>query len=247
MFIEIRNPWGVELLNYRVAHCGISDDRARLFFSMDQREGGLAEWMAHAVRPRYNTADWTLGPKHAKGTILELELRPVKRIIGARNYSGFSYRSDTIPIYKILDRGSWEIGGSAIGNEFWMRNCFAPPIVRIESAKQFIRPSSTSPTVKIRVPSSLFPFRRSFRGFALRHPRRAFRDARGMKRKWENGKVFDCSLGHVTEDFDVPEAREIVRCGLLWATREESQLNSSCERPEPLRAGEFNVVKPQGY
>jgi len=51
----------------------------------------------------------------------------------------------------------------------------------------------------------------------------------------------------VTEDFDVPEAREIVRCGLLWATREESQLNSSCERPEPLRAGEFNVVKPQGY
>jgi hypothetical protein len=101
---------GVELLNYRVAHCGISDDRARLFFSMDQRERGLTEWMAHAVRPRYNTADWTLGPKHAKGTILELELRPVKRIIGARNYSGFSYRyryrSGTIPIYKILDRGS---------------------------------------------------------------------------------------------------------------------------------------------
>lgn len=38
-------------------------------------------------------------------------------------------------------------------------------------------------------------------------------------RKWGAGKVFYCSLGHVTADFDVPEAREIVRRGLLWATR----------------------------
>jgi len=43
------------------------------------------------------------------------------------------------------------------------------------------------------------------------------------KRKWGNGKVFYCSLGHVARDFDVLEAREIVRRGLLWATREESQ------------------------
>ena len=42
------------------------------------------------------------------------------------------------------------------------------------------------------------------------------------KRKWGNGRIFFCSLGHVTKDFDVPEAREIVRRGLLWATREES-------------------------
>jgi type 1 glutamine amidotransferase len=39
------------------------------------------------------------------------------------------------------------------------------------------------------------------------------------KRKWGNGRVFYCSLGHVAKDFDVPEAREIVRRGLLWATR----------------------------
>jgi len=43
------------------------------------------------------------------------------------------------------------------------------------------------------------------------------------KRKWGNGKVFYCSLGHVAKDFDVPEVREIVRRGLLWATREGSQ------------------------
>ncbi len=35
-------------------------------------------------------------------------------------------------------------------------------------------------------------------------------------RRYGKGKVFYCSLGHVIGDFDVPEAREIVRRGLLW-------------------------------
>jgi type 1 glutamine amidotransferase len=39
------------------------------------------------------------------------------------------------------------------------------------------------------------------------------------KRMWGQGKVFYCSLGHVAKDFDVPEAKEIVRRGMLWATR----------------------------
>ncbi|OGS20729.1 MAG: hypothetical protein A2252_02105 [Elusimicrobia bacterium RIFOXYA2_FULL_39_19] len=39
------------------------------------------------------------------------------------------------------------------------------------------------------------------------------------KRKWGLGKVFYTSLGHVARDFDVPEAKEIVRRGMLWATR----------------------------
>lgn len=36
-------------------------------------------------------------------------------------------------------------------------------------------------------------------------------------RHYGKGKVFYSSLGHVVGDFDVPEAREIVRRGLLWA------------------------------
>jgi type 1 glutamine amidotransferase len=42
------------------------------------------------------------------------------------------------------------------------------------------------------------------------------------KRRWGQGRVFYCSLGHHVEDFDVPEAREIVRRGLLWAARADS-------------------------
>jgi type 1 glutamine amidotransferase len=39
------------------------------------------------------------------------------------------------------------------------------------------------------------------------------------KRQWGRGRIFYCSLGHVAKDFDVPGAREIVRRGLLWASR----------------------------
>ena len=39
------------------------------------------------------------------------------------------------------------------------------------------------------------------------------------KRRWGAGRVFYSSLGHVLKDFDVPEAREIMRRGMIWATR----------------------------
>ena len=39
------------------------------------------------------------------------------------------------------------------------------------------------------------------------------------KRQWGEGRVFYSSLGHVAQDFDVPEAREIQRRGMIWASR----------------------------
>ena len=39
------------------------------------------------------------------------------------------------------------------------------------------------------------------------------------KRMYGAGKVFYSSLGHVARDFDVAEAKEIMRRGMLWATR----------------------------
>ena len=39
------------------------------------------------------------------------------------------------------------------------------------------------------------------------------------KRRWGQGKVFYSSVGHVAKDFDVPEAREIIQRGMLWASR----------------------------
>jgi type 1 glutamine amidotransferase len=39
------------------------------------------------------------------------------------------------------------------------------------------------------------------------------------KRHHGKGRVFYCSLGHVTKEFEVPEMRTIIRRGLLWAAR----------------------------
>ncbi len=39
------------------------------------------------------------------------------------------------------------------------------------------------------------------------------------KKRWGNGRVFYSSLGHVRSDFEVPEALEIMKRGMLWASR----------------------------
>ncbi len=39
------------------------------------------------------------------------------------------------------------------------------------------------------------------------------------KKLYGGGRIFYASLGHVAKDFDVPQAREIVKRGLLWAAR----------------------------
>ena len=39
------------------------------------------------------------------------------------------------------------------------------------------------------------------------------------KRKWGQGKVFYNSIGHKLSDFDVPEVLEIIKRGMLWASR----------------------------
>ena len=39
------------------------------------------------------------------------------------------------------------------------------------------------------------------------------------KKRWSEGRVFYSSLGHVRQDFDVPEVLEIMKRGMLWASR----------------------------
>jgi type 1 glutamine amidotransferase len=39
------------------------------------------------------------------------------------------------------------------------------------------------------------------------------------KKQWGTGRVFYSSLGHVRQDFDVPEALTMMKRGMLWASR----------------------------
>jgi len=38
-------------------------------------------------------------------------------------------------------------------------------------------------------------------------------------KRWGEGRVFYCSLGHHADVFDIPEARLLMERGLLWASR----------------------------
>ncbi|MBC8617178.1 hypothetical protein H8788_05465 [Parabacteroides faecis] len=141
MFVEITTPDGIRLLNYRLVDQKITDDSIELIFSADQINDGLMEWMLHTVRNRRNLSDWTEGPQPAKDTTLKLILKPLTREIGNKTWQGFTYQyvynSSTLPIYRILDRGTWEIGGDVIGNEFWMRSGVVPSKVKFGTNKDF--------------------------------------------------------------------------------------------------------------
>ncbi len=45
-------------------------------------------------------------------------------------------------------------------------------------------------------------------------------------KKYGKGRVFYTSFGHVSKDFDVSEAKEIVKRGMLWAARSLEQKNN---------------------
>ena len=49
------------------------------------------------------------------------------------------------------------------------------------------------------------------------------------KKMYGKGRIFYTSLGHFSADFNVPQAREIVKRGLLWAAR----IPGSGDDPKP--------------
>jgi len=212
MFVEIRTPDGVQMVSYHTVREDVTPDGVVLEFAMRAKAGGLMEYMLHEVRNRYNTADWSQPPQELPNTRLRLEIRPVDRVIGRYSFTGFSYqysyRSDEHPIYKILDRGTWEIGGKAVGNEFWMRSLAAPPICEIESVQQhysieWYLPSCLNPNI-----FQFYPLQTELQGFTFTtSPRGAL-------------VTFPTEIGHVRSLFEKPRGcNEIVHwhehCGDL--------------------------------
>ena len=137
---EIRTPNGIALRDFRLTAFDQGAQRVEITMTMDRSHDGLMEWMSHEVRPRYAVHDWSAAPEPAPDTTLSLSLEPVGYPIGEWHASGFQYqyryRTVDLPIYKILDRATWEVGGDAVGNEIWIRNSFAPAIEAIAEAGQ---------------------------------------------------------------------------------------------------------------
>ena len=170
---EIRNPDAVYFdafyLEERIEI--LEEGGIRLRLGMSCRKGGPMEWMLHTVRPRYNREDWSKPSQRVEDTSLTLEIRPVRRIVNGETAVGFSYRylyaSSSIPIYKILDRATWEPEGRAVGNELWLRNGFSTPIkyfgaVDDAYSSEWFLPSATNPNV-----FDFLPFQTQLSGFTM--------------------------------------------------------------------------------
>ncbi len=56
------------------------------------------------------------------------------------------------------------------------------------------------------------------------------------KKLYGKGRVFNATFGHSTADFDVPQARQIVKRGMLWAARVEGS-GGDPTPTNPYRAG----------
>ena len=171
MFVEIRNPSGVSLLNYRLVDRREENDGVVLAFEAERQEGGPMEWMLHTVRNRYAAVDWTEPPQRAVGTRLELVLRPVERTLGGESFRGFSYQyryqSPDVPIYKILDRGTWEPGGTVVGSEFWMRNGIVDAILPVESLEARYSTEWCLPPIEQPNVFQFFPLQMAMQGFTF--------------------------------------------------------------------------------
>jgi len=172
MFVEVRNPWGVELCNLRVeARTPLDDGGVAVAFAADRREGGPMEWMCHEVRNRVSTADWSMPPAPAEGTRLTLEFRPVARTLGAFTLNGFSYRyvyeSPDIPIYKLLDRSTWEIGGSAAGNTIWLPQGHGPSVFAFDDGDEAYSTEWYLPTISQPNIFQFMPLQTGMQGFTF--------------------------------------------------------------------------------
>ena len=96
--------------------------RAKPWFRIAHR----MEWSEHGLHLRINTGSWSHGPFSPKDALFEWILEGRGRILDGRRYTGFSYayhyHCPGYSIYQLEDKATWELGGSAEGNTFVMRN-----------------------------------------------------------------------------------------------------------------------------
>ncbi len=136
MFAHLRTPDGLEMGDWRLEELREEADTIELTCTPAVRSVGLMEWMVHETRNRLRVDDWSAPTRRAGDTAVRLELQPRTRQVGGFAGEGLSYRyryrSESMPIYRMLDRGSWEPGGECVGCSLWQRTG-VPPIKRFAS------------------------------------------------------------------------------------------------------------------
>jgi len=176
MNLSVATPEGVMWMSPRVVRRETrSDGSLRFHFTGRRLATPLMEWMVHTVRNRRNIDALLATPQDDDRTAVQLDLAPARRQLAGREAVGLSYQyhfaSPDLRIYKLLDHASWAVGGDMLGNEFWMRNCFVPPITKFDRPGQFYStewylPGITNPNI-----FQFLPLQTELQGFTFTvHP-----------------------------------------------------------------------------
>ncbi|MHC4591188.1 MAG: hypothetical protein ACYS8L_00660, partial [Planctomycetota bacterium] len=127
----IRTPDGYEVSQLQIQDMRRGKESLTISLTPHVSRRGRMEWVCWDGQDRWNVGPWEQQPERDRGGVLRLTLRAVTRTIGGVDFVGFSYayrfRSRKYRIYRIHDRATWELGGYATGNSFWMRGPFNEP------------------------------------------------------------------------------------------------------------------------
>ncbi|KPK65763.1 MAG: hypothetical protein AMK73_02095 [Planctomycetes bacterium SM23_32] len=127
----VRAPDGYEVTRLQFHHVRKGEGCVALDLIPHVRRGGRMEWVCCDGEDRWNVGPWGQAPERDRGGLMRLTLRSVERTIGGIPFVGFSYaykfRSRRYHVYRIHDRATWELGGRATGNSFWMQGPFGQP------------------------------------------------------------------------------------------------------------------------
>ncbi|NJM14083.1 MAG: hypothetical protein HC896_00640 [Bacteroidales bacterium] len=171
MFAQIATPEAEEFTNFRLTNKKIGKDLIQLEFSVDRVLNDTTEWMLHTVRNIRNIHDWSRCIFPADDVKVSLGIKPLKRQIGPNTWEGFTYQyfysSASHPIYKITDRSSWEIDGSAINNEIWMRNGSTDSIYKVTNSTDLYSTEWYLPGVANPNIFQFHPLQTHFQGFTF--------------------------------------------------------------------------------
>lgn len=90
----------------------------------------------HSFDPIHETGDWAEETVAGDGE-LTLVLRLATDVFGETQFSGFSYHyeysSQTVPLYYLLDRASWELDGNIEGTTVVSQSACSAPVVRFKA------------------------------------------------------------------------------------------------------------------
>jgi hypothetical protein len=127
----IRTPDGYEVSRLQLQGMERGEEALTIELTPHVRWSGRMEWVCADGEDRWNVASWEQPAERDRGGLVRLSLRAVEREIGGIPFVGFSYaykfRSRKYRIYRIHDRATWELGGWATANSFWMRHPFGHP------------------------------------------------------------------------------------------------------------------------